>query len=96
MEIDIEETIKTIWHEYAKDAISNGICPWCFSGDEEGHKPGCYVGELENKVDQLQKERDRARAELVELNRLIRIDIWTPAYRYVVAIGDENAKRNRG
>jgi len=69
--IDIEETIKAIWQEYAKDAIANGVCPWCFSNDETGHKPGCYIGELENKIEYLTKERDNARAELSEVNRLI-------------------------
>ncbi len=55
MEIDIEETITAIWHQCVRDAITNGICPYCFAGDEEGHKQGCYIGELENKIDALEK-----------------------------------------
>ncbi|MEN6360030.1 MAG: hypothetical protein ABFD59_08240 [Smithella sp.] len=35
------------WMERAKAFTENGGCPWCFATDEEGHKAGCHILEVE-------------------------------------------------
>ena len=39
------------WMESATDYYESGGCPICFETDEAGHKGGCYIKELEAKLD---------------------------------------------
>lgn len=60
--IEIERLMEEItdgdyWRKRATQAIENGTCPICFSGDEGGHKDGCLWGEAEDRADQLEDER---------------------------------------
>ncbi len=39
------------WMEKATEFYGDGGCPICFSTDEEGCKKGCYLGQLQLKIE---------------------------------------------
>lgn len=60
--------------------IENGSCPFCFGGDEEGHKPDCDYGKMEIELEEAKLalklaccslhilERNPDSAEMLEVN----------------------------
>jgi hypothetical protein len=58
-----EIAIGDYWHTRAIQAIEDGTCPICFSGDESGHKNGCLWGEVEDRNVRLEAEIERLRKE---------------------------------
>ena len=43
------------WMKKATEFYQNGGCPICFSTDEAGCKEGCYFGQLQRQVDEIEK-----------------------------------------
>ena len=43
------------WKQHVEKFIENGGCPWCFGGDEEGHKADCDIGRMEVELEQVRQ-----------------------------------------
>lgn len=60
----LEELLKgDYWVKRLKDFLENGGCPYCLAGDSQIHKPGCYMGELEDKIAKLEKQVQELKEE---------------------------------
>lgn len=57
--IRTEDFYSDNWREQATKAFASGTCPICFGDDEGGHRDGCYILELEDKVCSLEEEVTR-------------------------------------
>ena len=55
------------WMESATEFYENGGCPICFSTDESGCTKGCYLGQLQTRLDTSEAENKNLHKFIVEI-----------------------------
>ena len=76
------------WREFATKYYENGGCPICFSTDEAGCKEGCYLGEIQQKIE----DYEDAFREIVKESGNINKDEWPTQQQKCFVIAEQVLK----